>query len=339
MEPQTRKTPRGWKRIEKTATAVAAELEEREIAIESDATGWLTLTPAAAAEASDRVAGTLTAAAALSREVCAGCASAGDPVRRADGGLTTRCRDCRAKGDEVLSRGWRAPKREPEAQELEAVIGKAELTALMNAVTPRKNPDRHWPHKIVSGAGVCVSGIGAHGWNHLIRAAYGELVPANGEGGCATIVQIKEKFGGLVIPQQPEHAVPGRLQADDQPLQRAGLHPVREAGTTAQRADDRRGTETHRRLDTPGVPAVLGQERPQVASRRNRPARRLRASLRSMPQRRRASRTPRSASSTFSYRPARPTNVRRLARRVAEGKKLPGRNTRERLDIAAATMR
>ena len=199
MEPQTRKTPRGWKRIKKTAAAVAAELEEREIAIESDATGWLTLTPAAAAEASDRIAGTLTAAAALSREVCAGCAGAGDPVRRADGGLTTRCRDCRAKGDEVLSRGWRAPKREPEAQELEAVIGKAELTALMNAVAPRKNPDRHWPHKIVSGAGVCASGIGAHGWNHLIRTAYGELVPANGEGGCATIVQIKEKFGGLVI--------------------------------------------------------------------------------------------------------------------------------------------
>ena len=100
MEPQTRKTPRGWKRIEKTATAVAAELEECEIAIKSDTTSWLTLTPAAADEASDRVAGTLTAAAALSREVCAGCGGGGDPVRRTDGGLTTRCQDCRAKSDE-----------------------------------------------------------------------------------------------------------------------------------------------------------------------------------------------------------------------------------------------
>ena len=38
------------------------------------------------------------------------------------------------------------------------------------------------------------------------------------------------------------------------------------------------------------------------------------------------------------YRPARLTDVRRLARRLAGGREGPGRNTRERLDIAAATM-
>ena len=203
MKPK--KTPRGWKRIEKTAADVAAEIEEREIAIESDCASWLTLTPAAADATSDRVAGALAAGAALSREVCAGCGGSGDPVRRADGRLTTRCGDCRTKNDDVLPRGWQAPRREPEAHEIEAVIGKGELTALMNAVAPQENPERHWPHKIVSGAGICISGIGAHGWNNLIRAAYSELVPANGDGGGdgdgggAAVVQIKEKFGGLVI--------------------------------------------------------------------------------------------------------------------------------------------
>ncbi len=71
----------------------------------------------------------------------------------------------------------------------------------MNAAQPRGNSKKRWPHSFVGGAGtgVCHSGIGAHGWNHLIRAAYGELVPAAGESGCSTIVQIKEKLGGLVI--------------------------------------------------------------------------------------------------------------------------------------------
>ena len=38
------------------------------------------------------------------------------------------------------------------------------------------------------------------------------------------------------------------------------------------------------------------------------------------------------------YRPARLSNIRRLARRLLEGRDVPGRNTRERLDVVAATM-
>lgn len=73
--------------------------------------------------------------------------------------------------------------------------------AVMNAATRSGNPRKQWPQTIVGGAGTgaCLSGIGAHGWNHLIRAAYAELVPANGEGGCARVAQIKEKLGGLVV--------------------------------------------------------------------------------------------------------------------------------------------
>ncbi len=129
MEPNTQRTPRGWKRIAKTAAAVAAKLDEREIAIEADASSWLTLTPAEAeADApSDKVAGALAAAAALSRETCAGCGGAGDPVRRSDGRLTTRCGDCRTTGDEVLPRGWRPPKREAATQRLETLIGTSDL--------------------------------------------------------------------------------------------------------------------------------------------------------------------------------------------------------------------
>ena len=41
-------------------------------------------------------------------------------------------------------------------------------------------------------------GIGGAGWNHLICAACGELVPTPGEA-AATVSQIKEKLGALTI--------------------------------------------------------------------------------------------------------------------------------------------
>ena len=203
MQARTRRTPRGWKQIVETAAEVASKLVEREVAMEADATSWLTLTPAAteADAPSDEVAGVMAAAAALSRETCAACGGVGDPVRRADNRLTTRCSNCRTSGDDVLPRGWRPPKRDNGPSLLETLIGKYELTAVMNAATRSGNPSTQWPQTFVGGygTGACISGIGGHGWTHLIRAAYAELVPANGDGDRAYVSQIKEKFGGLKI--------------------------------------------------------------------------------------------------------------------------------------------
>ena len=70
----------------------------------------------------------------------------------------------------------------------------------MNAGGEPGDASERWPRRLVGGAstGLAHSGIGGVGWNHLIRAAYGELVPTAG-GTAATVKQIKERFGALTI--------------------------------------------------------------------------------------------------------------------------------------------
>lgn len=189
----------GWQALIRTAKVVAAELESRPVELTADTTTWLTLTMPPTAVEREAITGVLAAATALSREVCAQCGGPGDPVRL-DSWLSTRCKDCRTAGRQVLPRHWCRGYRRAGSDRLENAIGDADLLALMNAGGEPEDASKRWPRRCVGGAstGLAPSGIGGVGWNHLIRAAYGALVPA-GDARVATVSQIKERFGALTI--------------------------------------------------------------------------------------------------------------------------------------------
>ncbi len=107
------------------------------------------------------------------------CSGPGDPVRHIDSSLSTRCKGCRTAGQQILARHWRRPHRGPGGDKLEDAIGDDDLLALMNAGGEPGEASERWPRRLVGGGstGLAPSGIGGVGWNHLIRAAYGELVP------------------------------------------------------------------------------------------------------------------------------------------------------------------
>ena len=190
----------GWQALIRTAEVVAGELEGRPVELTADTSTWLTLTMPPTAFEREAVAGVLAAATALSREICALCGGPGDPVRHIDHWLSTRCKGCRTAGQQVLPRHWRRPHRGAGGDKLEDAIGDDDLLALMNAGGEPGEASERWPRRLVGGGstGLAQSGIDGVGWNHLIRAAYGELVPA-GDGRAATVRQIKEKLGTLTI--------------------------------------------------------------------------------------------------------------------------------------------
>ena len=188
------------KRSIRTAEVVAAELEGRPVELTDDTATWLTLTMPLAVIEREAIAGVAAATAALSREICALCGGQGDPgpahrqlAEHALQGLPNG----RPAGSAWTPAGpgaaWR--RRDPED-----AIGDEDLLALMNAGGESDEGAERWPQTFVGGGstGLAQGGIGGAGWNHLICAACGELVPTPGEA-AATVSQIKEKLGALTI--------------------------------------------------------------------------------------------------------------------------------------------
>ena len=156
-------------------------------------------------DSQEKVGGILAAIHASSTETCASCGGPGDPITLQSGRRSTRCADCRQPGDQLRPRPpWR---RERDPQDgpahksplLEDIVGIQDLEILMDA---RYAPEDHrtWPVPWIDHGGI-MSGVGAPGWNHLIRAALRLLLPMECPGSQPIwrLSQLKEKFGKLII--------------------------------------------------------------------------------------------------------------------------------------------
>ncbi len=93
--------PPGWRALIRIANIVATTVAQRPVELSDDAGAWLALSAPVdvdEVDEKDAINGVIAAAAALSREICAGCGAGGDPVRTVGGALTTRCVGCRQPG-------------------------------------------------------------------------------------------------------------------------------------------------------------------------------------------------------------------------------------------------
>lgn len=154
-------------------------------------------------DSQERVRGIVAAIHAASTETCSTCGGPGDPITLESGRRSTRCAGCRGPGDEVRPRPpWRRERDPHDGQAhagrlVEDIVGLEDLAALMDA---RETPAHAWPVKWVNHGGM-MSGVGASGWNHLMRAALRLLLPLEcpGSNPVWRLGQLKEKAGRLII--------------------------------------------------------------------------------------------------------------------------------------------
>ena len=172
----------GWRLLIAKATHLAA-LHGAYIRRRADVAGRLSLelTNCIDERRRDRVRGILAAVEAMSGETCRRCGRPGDPVRLKSGDRSTRCGQCRQAGDQVLPRpSWRKPGSDhvdvPGLPLVEDLVGLKDLEALMEPSCPAVE-NEGWPARAVHHPDGAVSHVDNPGWDHLIRAVLGLLLP------------------------------------------------------------------------------------------------------------------------------------------------------------------